>query len=137
MVGIILENKSWVNSYKTSSAQHTKRTMRRPRTCCQPSKVRCYLVHRLALKAIYFHLRHRYGINECNIPPYKHSEVKSVVFNRSCIIFWNFAFSTTQNLWANKLDIVALDHNEKILYIVETLRPSEANIIAKKGEKWI
>ena len=91
--------------------------------------------HNAALRVLYYHLRHVYGVDENPVLPYAPSEIEAVVVNEKCRIYWNYAFSTTRKLQATKPDIVLLDHMQKEMYVIEFSCPAETNITIKEDEK--
>lgn len=50
-------------------------------------------------------------------------------------IFWNFPFSTTAQISANKPDMVVLHHSTKELYVIGMSRREECIIAHKKLQK--
>ena len=91
--------------------------------------------HNAALRVLYYHLRHRYGIDETPVLPYAPGDIESVVENDKCKIWWNFSFSTTRQLSATKPDIVLLDLGARSMYVIEFSAPAEANMEAKERDK--
>lgn len=97
----------------------------------------CAYIHRhnAALRVLYYHLRHHYGIDKTPVLPYAPGEIESVIENETCKIFWNFSFSTTRQLTATKPDIVLLDKTTRSMYVIEFSAPAETNVVAKETEK--
>ena len=91
--------------------------------------------HDAALKVLYFALRHGYGIDQDKKPHYAQSDIPAVVSNDKCRILWNFPFSTTKQLAANRPDMVLLDHEDKTMWVFEMSCPAENNIKHKEEEK--
>ncbi|GJQ79579.1 hypothetical protein Trydic_g16423 [Trypoxylus dichotomus] len=52
--------------------------------------------HNMALKVLYYHLRHEYKIDEQSIAPYQVRTPEAVITNDRCKMYWNFSFSTTR-----------------------------------------
>nr|CAH7758250.1 unnamed protein product [Callosobruchus chinensis] len=93
--------------------------------------------HNAALRVLYYHLRHSYGIDETPVLPYGRGDIESVVENERCRIYWNYSFPTLELVQANKPDIVPLDHQQKTMFVIEFSAPAEVNIVSKKEEKRI
>lgn len=91
--------------------------------------------HNSALRVVYYHLRHAYGIDRTPVLPYVPGEIESVVENSKCRIYWNYAFPTARQLSANKPDIVLLDLQAKHITIIELSCPAETNVGRKEVEK--
>nr|CAI5831238.1 unnamed protein product [Callosobruchus analis] len=91
--------------------------------------------HNAALRVLYYHLRHSYGIDETPVLPYAPGDIESVVENERCRIYWNYSFPTLELVQANKPDIVLLDHQQKTMFVIEFSAPAEVNIVSKEGEK--
>nr|CAI5870488.1 unnamed protein product [Callosobruchus analis] len=91
--------------------------------------------HNAALRVLYYHLRHSYGIDETPVLPYAPGDIESVVENERCRIYWNYSFPTLELVQANKPDIVLLDHQQKTMFVIEFSAPAEVNIISKEEEK--
>lgn len=91
--------------------------------------------HNAALRVLYYHLRHKYGIDNTPVMPYAPGDIESVVENDNCRIYWNFSFSTIRQIQANKPDIVLLDKLTKSIYVIEFSAPAEINLILKEEEK--
>ncbi|KAK9739523.1 hypothetical protein QE152_g8984 [Popillia japonica] len=75
--------------------------------------------HDMALRVLYY-LRH----------------IHAIVQNENVKIFWNFPFSTTAEITANKPDTVVLDKLRKTIFVIEKSCPSERNIQSKELEKY-
>nr|CAH7743002.1 unnamed protein product [Callosobruchus chinensis] len=67
--------------------------------------------HNVALRVLYYHLRHSYGIDETPVLPYAPGDIESVVENERCRIYWNYSFPTLE------------------------LSPAEVNIVSKGKER--
>lgn len=91
--------------------------------------------HDAALKVIYYNLRHRYGIDSKPIPPYDTRDIPAAVENDRVKIFWNFAFSTTLRITANKPDLVVIHRPTSTMFVLEMTCPSEKRILEKETEK--
>lgn len=91
--------------------------------------------HNAALRVLYYHLRHSYGIDRTPVLPYVPGEIESVVENGNCRIYWNFSFSTITQTQANKPDIVLLDKQARAIYVIEFSAPADSNIVLKEEEK--
>lgn len=91
--------------------------------------------HNAALRVLYYHLRHAYGIDETPVLPYAPGDIEAVVENERCTIYWNFSFNTTRLLTATKPDIVLRDSETQEIYIIEFSAPCDKNIVVKEGEK--
>ena len=91
--------------------------------------------HNSALRVIYFHLRHAYGIDITPVIPYVPPDIEEVVENSKCRIYWNYSFHTSKLLSATKPDITLLDFDTKEMYVIEFSSPSEKNISIKEEEK--
>lgn len=105
-------------------------------SACRVYAVSAYIHrHNAALRVLYYHLRHYYGIDNTPVLPYAPGDIESVVENERCRIYWNFSFSTLGLVRANKPDIVLLDHLQKAMYIIEFSAPAEVNIALKEEEK--
>lgn len=91
--------------------------------------------HNAALRVLYYHIRHYYGIDETPVLPYAPGDIQSVVENEKCRIYWNYSFSTLRLIQANKPDIVLLDQQLKAMFIIEFSAPAEVNIARKEEEK--
>nr|CAH7741340.1 unnamed protein product [Callosobruchus chinensis] len=91
--------------------------------------------HNAALRVLYYHLRHSYGIDETPVLPYAPGDIESVVENERCRIYWNYSFPTLELVQANKPDIVLLDHQQKTMFVIEFSAPAEVNIVSKEEEK--
>nr|CAI5837629.1 unnamed protein product [Callosobruchus analis] len=91
--------------------------------------------HNAALRVLYYHLRHSYGIDETPVLPYAPGDIESVVENERCCIYWNYSFPTLELVQANKPDIVLLDHQQKTMFVIEFSAPAEVNIVSKEEEK--
>nr|CAH7735776.1 unnamed protein product [Callosobruchus chinensis] len=83
--------------------------------------------HNAALRVLYYHLRHSYGIDETPVLPYAPGDIESVVENERCRIYWNYSFHTLELVQANKPD--------KTMFIIEFSAPAEVNIVSKEEEK--
>nr|CAH7752249.1 unnamed protein product [Callosobruchus chinensis] len=75
--------------------------------------------HNAALRVLYYHLRHSYGIDE----------------TPRCRIYWNYLLPTLELVQANKPDIVLLHHQQKTMFVIEFSAPAEVNIVSKEEEK--
>ena len=84
--------------------------------------------HNAALRVLYDHLRHSYEVDRTPVLPYVPGEIESVVENEKCRIYWNYSFPTVRLIQANKPDIVLLDHQTKVMYVI-------TNITLKEDEK--
>ena len=93
--------------------------------------------HNAALRVLYFHLRHSYGIDQAPVPPYASGNIESVVQNEKCRIYWDYSFCTVGPITANRPDIVLFDKLTKSLFVIEFSAPAEGNITAKEEEKRI
>jgi len=91
--------------------------------------------HNAALRVLYYHLRHKYGIDKTPVLPYAPGDIASVVENEKCRIYWNMSIATTRQLTATKPDITLFDLEHKVIYLVEFSAPAERNIIIKEDEK--
>nr|CAH7717534.1 unnamed protein product [Callosobruchus chinensis] len=91
--------------------------------------------HNAALRVLYYHLRHSYGIDETPVLPYAPGDIESVVENERCRIYWNYSFPTLELVQANKPDIVLLNHQQKTMFVIEFSAPAEVNIVSKEEEK--
>lgn len=91
--------------------------------------------HNAALRVLYYHLRFIFGIDQAKIPAYDSSRVQTVVENEQCKIMWDFPFSTTRQVSANRPDMVLFDHAEREMYVIEMSCPCEENILSKEVEK--
>nr|CAH7725921.1 unnamed protein product [Callosobruchus chinensis] len=91
--------------------------------------------HNAALRVLYYHLRHSYGIHEMPVLPYAPGDIESLVENERCRIYWNHSFPTLELVQANKPDIVLLDHQQKTMFVIEFSVPAEVNIVSKEEEK--
>nr|CAI5858217.1 unnamed protein product [Callosobruchus analis] len=91
--------------------------------------------HNVAVRVLYYHLRHSYGIDETPVLPYAPGDIESVVENERCRIYWNYSFPTLELVQANKPDIVLLDHQQKTMFVIEFSAPAEVNIVSKEEEK--
>ncbi|GJQ86666.1 hypothetical protein Trydic_g14754 [Trypoxylus dichotomus] len=91
--------------------------------------------HNIALKALYYHLRHEYKIDEQRIAPYQVRDPETVITNDRCKMFRNFSFSTTTQLPHNKPDFVIPDSLEKKMYVIEMSCPGETNTADEEDEK--
>nr|CAH7740913.1 unnamed protein product [Callosobruchus chinensis] len=93
--------------------------------------------HNAALRVLYYHLRHSYGIDETPVLPYAPGDIESVavVENERCRIYWNYSFPTLELVQANKPDIVLLDHQQNTMFVIEFSAPAEVNIVSKEDEK--
>lgn len=91
--------------------------------------------HDMALKVVYYHLRYEYKIDENKVPPFKEKVLPAVVSNDLVKIFWNFPFSTTAQIAANRPDMVVMLLQTKEMYVVEMSCPAERNITGKELEK--
>jgi hypothetical protein len=105
-------------------------------SACPKYAVSAYIHrHNAALRVLYYHLRHSYKIDETPLLPYAPGDIESVVENDRSRVYWNFAFSTTQQIQANKPDIVLLDKEAKSMYVIEFSAPAETNITVKEEHK--
>nr|CAH7715135.1 unnamed protein product [Callosobruchus chinensis] len=91
--------------------------------------------HNAALRVLYYHLRHSYGIDETPVLLYAPGNIESVVENERCRIYWNYSFPTLELVQANKPDIVLPDHQQKTMFVIEFSAPAEVNIVSKEDEK--
>lgn len=91
--------------------------------------------HNAALRVLYYHLRHSYGIDETPVLPYAPGDIESVVENDNCRLYWNFSFATIRHVQANKPDIVLLDKLARAIYVIEFSAPAEPNVVQKEEEK--
>jgi hypothetical protein len=91
--------------------------------------------HNAALRIVYYHLRHKYGVDITPVLPYLPGEIEAVVENSRCRIYWNYSFPTTRQLSATKPDIVLFDLDEKTITLIEMTCPAEYNISRKEVEK--
>ena len=91
--------------------------------------------HNAALRVLHYHLRHSYEVDRRPVLPYVPEEIESVVENEKCRIYWNYSFPTVRLIQANKPDIVLLDHQTKVMYVIEFPAPAETNITLKEEEK--
>ena len=91
--------------------------------------------HNDALRVLYYHLRHCYGIDETPILPFAPNDIEAVVENDNCRIYWNYPFPTTHLIQANKPDIVLLEKRTSSMYVIEFSAPAETNIDIKEREK--
>ena len=91
--------------------------------------------HNATLRLIYYHLRHSYGINDNPTLPQTLGDIKAVVGNERCRIYWNYPFPTVRPIQANRPDIVLLDHNDKTIYVIEFSAPSGKDIMGKEEQK--
>lgn len=91
--------------------------------------------HDAALKVLYFHLRHSYGLDAERVPPYSRADITPVDSNERCRIMWNFPFSTTKQLTANRPDMVLLDQDDKTMWVMEMSCPAENRVREKEEEK--
>ena len=91
--------------------------------------------HKAALRVLYYHLRQSYQVDRIPVLPYVPGEIESVVENAKCRIYWNYSFPTVRLIQANKPDIVLLDHQTKVMYVIEFSAPAETNITLKEEEK--
>ncbi|CAG0898393.1 unnamed protein product, partial [Darwinula stevensoni] len=91
--------------------------------------------HNNALRVLYYHLRHAYGIDKGPTIPWVPAEVESVVERPNVKIYWNYAHSTTRQLTATKPDITLFDVVAKEIFVIEFSIPSERNISRKEEEK--
>ena len=91
--------------------------------------------HDAALKVLYCELRSIFSIDAEKKIPYAMDDIPGVVANENCKLFWNFPFSTTTEIRANKPDLVILAQREKKMYVVEMSCPADTNIIRKEEEK--
>nr|CAH7766629.1 unnamed protein product [Callosobruchus chinensis] len=91
--------------------------------------------HNAALRVLYYHLRHSYGIDETPVLPYAPGDIESIVENERCRIYWNYSFPTPGLVQANKPDIVLLDHQQKTMFVIEFSAPAKVNIVSKEEEK--
>nr|CAH7728688.1 unnamed protein product [Callosobruchus chinensis] len=91
--------------------------------------------HNAALRVLYYHLRHSYGIDETPVLPYAPGDIESAVENERCRIHWNYSFPTLELVQANKPDIVLFDHQQKTIFDIEFSAPAEVNIASKEEEK--
>uniref|UniRef100_A0A6V7LE95 Reverse transcriptase domain-containing protein n=1 Tax=Bracon brevicornis TaxID=1563983 RepID=A0A6V7LE95_9HYME len=63
-------------------------------SACPTYAVSAYIHrHNAALRVLYYHLRHSYGVDGTPVLPYAPGEIESVVVNESCKIYWNFSRS--------------------------------------------
>ncbi|CAG9815370.1 unnamed protein product [Phaedon cochleariae] len=94
-------------------------------------------IHRdnAALRLLYYHLRHSYGIDGTPVLPYAPGDIESVVENEKCRIYWNFSFPTLRQIQANKPDVVLLDHQTKAMFGIEFSAPVEPNTVLKEEDK--
>ncbi|XP_074025758.1 uncharacterized protein [Leptinotarsa decemlineata] len=107
-------------------------------SACPAYAVSAYIHrHNAALRVLYYHLRHSYGIDETPVLPYAPGDIESVVGNEKCRIYWNYSFPTLRLIQANKPDVVLLDHQTKTIFVVEFSAPGETNIVRKEEEKRI
>ncbi|XP_074035582.1 uncharacterized protein [Leptinotarsa decemlineata] len=107
-------------------------------SACPAYAVSAYIHrHNAALRVLYYHLRHSYGIDETPVLPYAPGDIESVVGNEKCRIYWNYSFPTLRLIQANKPDVVLLDHQIKTIFVVEFSAPGETNIVRKEEEKRI
>lgn len=105
-------------------------------SACQKYAVSAYIHrHNAALRVLYYHLRHVYGIDETPTLPYEPGDIESVVENEKCRIYWNFAFPTIRPITATKPDVVLLDKEKKTIFVIEFSAPAENNIVLKEEEK--
>ncbi|GLV43782.1 hypothetical protein CBL_20537 [Carabus blaptoides fortunei] len=84
-----------------------------------------------ALRVVYYHLRHAYGIDAIPVLPYIPDDVESVVDNSKCRIYWNYPFYTAKLLSAIKSDITLLDLENEQMFVIELSCPAEPNISRK------
>lgn len=91
--------------------------------------------HDAALRVVYFQLRFMYGIDPERKPPYIETNIPTVTITDETKIFWNFGFSTTTKIQANKPDMAVLHAPTKELFIIEMSCPGETNIREKEQEK--
>src|SRR5699024_8136098 len=91
--------------------------------------------HNAALRVLYYHLRHSYGIDQAPTLPHLGGDIESVVENERSRIYWNFPITTVRHLPANKPDVLLLDKQEKCLFVIEFSAPAENNIKTKEEEK--
>ncbi|KAG5884670.1 hypothetical protein JTB14_033208 [Gonioctena quinquepunctata] len=105
-------------------------------SACTAYAVSAYIHrHNAALRVLYYHLRHSYGINETPVLPYAPGDIESVVENENCRIYWNYSFPTLKQIQANKPDVVLSDREQKTIYVIEFSAPGETNIVRKEDEK--
>ena len=103
--------------------------------CSTYARTRYIERHDAALKVLYYHLRHKYGIDETAKLPYTDEAIPPSVTNNKCKILWNFPFSTTAEITANRPDMAVLDLEKKYMYVVEMSCPADVNVVAKEEEK--
>jgi len=105
-------------------------------SACPVQAVSGYIYrHNAALRVLYYHLRHSYGIDQTPVLPYAPGDIESVVGNERCRIYWNYSFPTTRLLTATKPDIVLFDLLDKVIYVIEFSAPAETNILVKQEDK--
>ncbi|GJQ81357.1 hypothetical protein Trydic_g20567 [Trypoxylus dichotomus] len=90
--------------------------------------------HNMALKVLYYHLRHEYKIDEQSIAQYQVRDPEAVITNDRCKLYWNFSFSTTTQLPHNNPDLMILDSLEKKMYVTAMSCPADTNIADKEDE---
>nr|CAH7719945.1 unnamed protein product [Callosobruchus chinensis] len=76
--------------------------------------------HNAALRVLYYHLRHSYGIDETPVLPYAPGDIEFVVENERCRIYWNYSFPTLEL---------------KTMFVIEFSAPAEVNIVSKEEKK--
>nr|CAH7738014.1 unnamed protein product [Callosobruchus chinensis] len=67
--------------------------------------------HNAALRVLYYHLRHSYGLDETPVLPYAPGDIESVVENERCRIYWNYSFPTLE-----LVNIVSKEEKKRIKY---------------------
>nr|CAH7760149.1 unnamed protein product [Callosobruchus chinensis] len=91
--------------------------------------------HNAALRVLYYHLRHSYGIDETPVLPYAPGDIESVIENERCRIYWNYSFSTLELVQANKPDIVLLDHQQNTMFVIQFSASAKVNVVSKEEKK--
>ena len=105
-------------------------------SACPSYAVSAYIErHNAALRVLYCHLRHAYGIDETPTLPYALGDIESVVENAKCRLYWNYAFPTSRQLSANKPDMVLFDLHLKTITVIEFSCPADTNMDRKEMEK--
>lgn len=110
-------------------------TMHLLSACPKYAKNQYILRHNNALKVVYYHLRQAYGFDDRLKQPYEEDDVDTVTTDGKIKLLWDFPFATTNQIQANRPDMVVVDQERKKMTIVEMSCPGEKNITEKEIEK--
>ena len=91
-------------------------------------------------RVIYYHLNHKLGFTETNLPYYDTKYVKPVKENESATIYWDYPMVTNNMIQHNKPDVIVVFKKVSMIWIIEVGCPWDGNIdetIREKRRKYI